>query len=116
MRLACSTYSQVTARARRGVLGPRRGVGVSGGDDLAMAAQAGCKALQRAVLVGAAAGDEERLDACLRRAQRVDVDAVVAPDHGAHRIGKIFLGTHGDCIPDDMNISHFYTCRDKIKH
>jgi hypothetical protein len=38
-----------------------------------------------------------------------------APDHGAHRIGRIFLGTHGDRIPDDMNISHFYTVYDGRK-
>ena len=32
-----------------------------------------------------------------------------SPDHGAHRIGKIFLGTHGSEIPSDMNIVHFFS-------
>ena len=31
------------------------------------------------------------------------------PDHGAHRIGKIFTGAHGKNIPSDMNIVHFFS-------
>ena len=43
-----------------------RGAGMSGGDNVAIAAQAGRKTLQGAVLMGGAAGDEERLDPGLR--------------------------------------------------
>ena len=32
-----------------------------------------------------------------------------SPDHGAHRIGKVFIGTHGKNVPSDMNILHFFT-------
>lgn len=32
-----------------------------------------------------------------------------SPDHGAHRIGGVFLGTHGKEIPSDMNVYHFFT-------
>lgn len=32
-----------------------------------------------------------------------------SPDHGAHRIGKILLGTHGKDIPSDRNILHFFS-------
>lgn len=31
-----------------------------------------------------------------------------SPDHGAHRIGGFLFGTHGDEIPSDMNIYHFF--------
>lgn len=31
-----------------------------------------------------------------------------SPDHGAHRIGGILVGTHGKEIPSDMNICHFF--------
>ena len=31
------------------------------------------------------------------------------PDHGAHRVGKILNGTHGDDIPSDRNIVHFFS-------
>src|SRR4029450_81769 len=71
--------------SRRSGPASRCDAGLSGGDNLAIAAQAGGKTLQRAVLMGRAAGDEERLDACLRRAQRVDADAVVPPDPGARQ-------------------------------
>src|SRR5438105_7743438 len=63
----------------------RCGAGMSGGNNLAMAAQAGSKALQGAVLMGRAAGDEEGLDLGLRRAQCVDAHAVVPPDYGARQ-------------------------------
>src|SRR4051794_16308251 len=55
----------------------------SGGDDVLAALQAGGEATQRAVFVRAAALDEERVDARMQRAQRVDVDRLVAPDHRA---------------------------------
>ena len=36
-----------------------------------------------------------------------------SPDHGAHRILKILIGTHGKNIPEDMNIVHFFSCFNK---
>ena len=32
-----------------------------------------------------------------------------APDHGAHRVGKILNGTHGANLPCDRNILHFFS-------
>ena len=60
--------------SRRSGPSSRCGAGTSGGDDFAVFVQAGGKTLQGAVLVRAAALDEERFDPRLRRAQSVDAD------------------------------------------
>jgi hypothetical protein len=81
-------FLQVPGRSgwsRRSGAASRCGAGASGGNNLAMAAQTGRKTLQGAVLMGAPAGDEERLDLGLRRAQRVDAHGVVPPGHGARQ-------------------------------
>src|SRR5882757_3513778 len=64
----------------------RCGAGASGGNDLTVLFQAGSKATQGAVLVRAAALDQDGIDPRQRCAERVDTDLaaeIVALDHRA---------------------------------
>ena len=77
---------------------------MSGGDDLAFA-QARRKALQRAVLMRAAAGDEERLDPGLRGVQRVDTDPCRSADYGARQQRHAHVG--GDAADHAVERAEF---------
>src|ERR1700730_8433555 len=66
----------------------RCGAGASGGDDLAVLLQAGDEAAHGAVLMRAAALDQDGIDSRQRCAERVDTDLaaeIVALDHRARQ-------------------------------
>lgn len=48
------------------------------------------------------------LDAVKTYWQGYDVLTTFSPDHGAHRIAGFLTGTHGDDVPSDMHIVHFF--------